>query len=113
MTYTQENGQLEPRSATRGSWDRINDIGGYSKKKGKLLPGRNAVIRDPGECKGISAKTAQRKQATAEKIERIRRANSQYRVMVEHPLSKRDKTGAVVLQLREKGRFLPKQVLCN
>lgn len=102
----------EIRSSTTGSWSRINEIGGYSKKKLKLHPGVNKVIRDPGFARPMSSSTLARKQATAERIARIQRANQIYRVMVENPQAKRDvKTGGVVVQLREKGRFLPKQVL--
>ena len=112
MTYFQENGQVEPKSDTKGSFDRINSQAGFSKKKIKTNFSYNKVARQPGECR-VSAATLERRAKTAAKIEKIQKAAAKYRVMVENPESRVGKNGEVFVQNREKGKFLPRTILLS
>lgn len=107
-----DNGQVEPKSPVTGSFHRINSQAAYSKKKIKSGAFRSVYFRHPEEKPKFSAKTWERKAASAAKIEKFRKAAQKYRVMVEEPAAKVDKQGRIVVQKRgEKGKFLPLQIL--
>jgi hypothetical protein len=114
MTHLMENGQVEPRSATKTSWSAIHEKAPYSKKKIKSGAFRSVYFRHPEEKPKFSAKTWERKAASAAKIEAYRKAGQKYRVMVEEPAAKVDKQGRVVVQHRgERGKFAKKIILLS
>ncbi len=114
MTYIDPiTNKPEQKSEISGCFHRIHSQAAYSKKKIKSGAFRSVYFRHPEEKPKFSAKTMERKVASAAKIEAYRKAGQKYRVMVEEPAAKVDKQGRVVVQKREKGRFLPVQVLLS
>ncbi len=105
----------EPKSPKGcNAWSMINERQPYKKSKlGKGCTGfRSVYFRHPEEKPKFSAKTWERKAASAAKIEAYLKAGQKYRVMVEEPAAKVDKQGRVVVQHRgERGKFLPLKVL--
>lgn len=114
MTYFQENGQPEPKSASRGAWDKIHESAPYSKKKIKSGPWRSASFRYPEEPKTTCERTLARKRRSQEKIARYQRAAAKYNYLAKHDTAKVTyKNGQEFVQVRDKGRFTGEKVVFN
>lgn len=115
MTYFQDNGQIEPKSPSKGAWSAIYDKAPYKNSKAKKeMVSYSKVFRHPEESsrRALNPRTVARKAASAAKIQKLKNAAKRYEILTQNPECKvRASSAGIYIQPRVGGKFQPRIIL--